>query len=214
MSSTALANGALFVDNYTPSIGHSSCAGVGTRWVEPIINPQTSAPLHPNTTGQQMAFAHLKAAIDASGAGLPNDPATSDPAAGITSLALSKRSFRAAAGKQSRIAGIGAVLRLKLKAAGSVTITYSRKLPGVKRNGVCRATRSRSVSSTKRCTALRRVAGHLHLSGHSGVNVVRLSGRMKGRALAPGNYRLQVAVKWTSRSTSSSDSISFRILPN
>ncbi|WP_436789046.1 SGNH/GDSL hydrolase family protein [Yinghuangia sp. YIM S10712] len=43
----AQANGATYVDIYTPSIGHDACKAAGTRWVEGLSSPF----FHPNATG-------------------------------------------------------------------------------------------------------------------------------------------------------------------
>lgn len=52
LASTAVANGARYVDVYTPGIGHDACQDDGVRWVEGII-PRLlqAAPIHPNATG-------------------------------------------------------------------------------------------------------------------------------------------------------------------
>jgi predicted secreted Zn-dependent protease len=50
----ALANHDIFVDTFTPSIGHNACEPVGKRWIEPIIGSLTGVALHPNATGQQV----------------------------------------------------------------------------------------------------------------------------------------------------------------
>lgn len=50
----AEANGASYIDIYTPSIGHDACRDVATRWVEPPVPGQLNAtPVHPNAAGQQ-----------------------------------------------------------------------------------------------------------------------------------------------------------------
>jgi len=48
----AQAAGAVFVDTYTPSIGHDACPDPATRWIEPLI-PSGGAPMHPNALGEQ-----------------------------------------------------------------------------------------------------------------------------------------------------------------
>ncbi|XVQ15638.1 SGNH/GDSL hydrolase family protein [Spirillospora sp. CA-255316] len=54
------AAGAIYVDTFTPSIGHDACQLPGVRWVEGISDIQNGGPLHPNTTGMQgMANAAL-----------------------------------------------------------------------------------------------------------------------------------------------------------
>jgi hypothetical protein len=48
----ASANGATYVDDYTPSIGHDACKSSGTRWVEPLVPTNAAAPFHPNARGE------------------------------------------------------------------------------------------------------------------------------------------------------------------
>lgn len=63
LATTAAANGATLVDWYTPSIGHDACKGSSTRWVEPLIPGELSAPVHPNKAGMAGAAMALEAAI-------------------------------------------------------------------------------------------------------------------------------------------------------
>jgi lysophospholipase L1-like esterase len=53
LASTAAANGATYVDVYTPSIGHDSCKSSGIRWTEGLFPGSSAAPFHPNATGEQ-----------------------------------------------------------------------------------------------------------------------------------------------------------------
>lgn len=53
LASTAAANGASFVDTYTPSIGHDACQGSGSRWVEGLVPGTSAAPFHPNAAGER-----------------------------------------------------------------------------------------------------------------------------------------------------------------
>jgi hypothetical protein len=63
LATTAATNGATLVDWYTPSIGHDACKGGSTRWVEPLIPGELSAPVHPNKAGMAGAAVALEAAI-------------------------------------------------------------------------------------------------------------------------------------------------------
>jgi lysophospholipase L1-like esterase len=47
----AQANGAVYVDVYTSSIGRDACRSSSTRWVEPLIPANAAAPVHPNARG-------------------------------------------------------------------------------------------------------------------------------------------------------------------
>ncbi len=49
----AKANDAVFVNTFTPSAGHNLCEPVGVRWIEPLFEPLTGVPVHPNALGQE-----------------------------------------------------------------------------------------------------------------------------------------------------------------
>jgi hypothetical protein len=51
LAQQAAANGAVYVDAYTPSIGKDACKSSGTRWVEPLVPGNAAAPFHPNARG-------------------------------------------------------------------------------------------------------------------------------------------------------------------
>jgi hypothetical protein len=51
LAQQAAANGARYVDTYTPSIGHDACKSSSVRWVEPLVPGNTAAPFHPNANG-------------------------------------------------------------------------------------------------------------------------------------------------------------------
>lgn len=53
LAATAAANGATYVDTYTPSIGHDACKSRSVRWVEGLIPGNAAAPFHPNAAGEQ-----------------------------------------------------------------------------------------------------------------------------------------------------------------
>ncbi|MFC3499513.1 SGNH/GDSL hydrolase family protein [Micromonospora krabiensis] len=60
LANTASANGAIYADVYTPSIGRDACKGSSTRWVEGLVPQNSAAPFHPNARGEQgMATALL-----------------------------------------------------------------------------------------------------------------------------------------------------------
>ncbi len=71
LATQASANGAHYVDVYTPGIGHDACQDDGTRWVEPIIpSGLQAAPVHPNATG----MAGMAQAVAARITATPNVP--------------------------------------------------------------------------------------------------------------------------------------------
>jgi lysophospholipase L1-like esterase len=64
----AKAHGAIFVDTFKASEGHNACQAVGTRWIEPLVNPLLGVPVHPNAMGEEqdafdVELAMLKAGL-------------------------------------------------------------------------------------------------------------------------------------------------------
>ncbi len=53
LASTAEAGGAVYVDTYGPSTGHSACVLPHDRWVEPVVPMSAAAPVHPNARGME-----------------------------------------------------------------------------------------------------------------------------------------------------------------
>ena len=49
----AIAQGEVYVDTYTPSIGHDACQPPAIRWTEPLIPASDAAPVHPNRLGME-----------------------------------------------------------------------------------------------------------------------------------------------------------------
>jgi lysophospholipase L1-like esterase len=56
-----------FVDMATPSAPHDACAPAATRWVEPVIHPAGSYPLHPGATGMAGMAGVLERALRSQG---------------------------------------------------------------------------------------------------------------------------------------------------
>jgi hypothetical protein len=63
----ALANGASFVNTYTPSIGHDACKSIGVRYIEPVIPESDAFSVHPNERGMEADAAEVQAAMRAQG---------------------------------------------------------------------------------------------------------------------------------------------------
>jgi lysophospholipase L1-like esterase len=63
LASQASANGAGYVDTYTPTVGHDMCKPAGERWIEPLVAPAPAAPAHPNAQGQQAMAAAVEHAL-------------------------------------------------------------------------------------------------------------------------------------------------------
>jgi hypothetical protein len=67
LSSEASANGASYVDTYTPSIGHDACKSVSVRYVEPVLPESDAFSVHPNERGMGADASELEAAMRAKG---------------------------------------------------------------------------------------------------------------------------------------------------
>ncbi|MFD3373522.1 MULTISPECIES: SGNH/GDSL hydrolase family protein [unclassified Streptomyces] len=63
LASQASANGAGYVDTYTPTVGHDMCKPAGERWIEPLVPEGPAAPAHPNAQGQQTMAATVERAL-------------------------------------------------------------------------------------------------------------------------------------------------------
>jgi lysophospholipase L1-like esterase len=51
LKSVTVANKGVYVDAYTPSIGHDACELPTVRWVEPLAPVPPTYPVHPNQAG-------------------------------------------------------------------------------------------------------------------------------------------------------------------
>lgn len=109
-------------------------------------------------------------------------PTPARPAAArLSAVRLTPSSF-AVRGRRA-----GATLRFTLDRAATVRLQVDRQQPGIRVRGRCVAPGRRA--NGPRCTRWRS-AGSRSITGRSGANSVRFDGRLGGRALAPGRYRL------------------------
>jgi hypothetical protein len=67
LSSDAAANGATYVDTYTPSIGHDACKPLSVRYVEPVLPESDAFSVHPNERGMEADASEVEAAMRAQG---------------------------------------------------------------------------------------------------------------------------------------------------
>ncbi len=132
----------------------------------------------------------------------------------IRSLRLSGRRFRAArSGAAIRAAApLGTRVGYRLNEPAAVTVRYERKTTGRRVGGRCRATTRTNVRRSK-CTRWVLVRGAARHGGKAGANAFRLTGRMRGRAVRVGVYRLRLSARDAARNTSRlRRSPSFRIV--
>jgi hypothetical protein len=67
LANEAALNGAVYVDTYTPSIGHDACKSSSTRWVEPVLPESDAFSVHPNERGMAAEAGLLESAMKADG---------------------------------------------------------------------------------------------------------------------------------------------------
>jgi lysophospholipase L1-like esterase len=63
LARVAAANGATFVDTYTPTIGHDACQSPGVKDIEGLIPASPTYPFHPNRRGEQVMADQVLAAL-------------------------------------------------------------------------------------------------------------------------------------------------------
>ena len=156
---------------------------------------------------------------DPAPAGNPTRSTSSTPLVDIvdpvlSSLRLSSRRFRAArAGRAISAAPLGTRVSYRLSEAATVRVRYERRVTGRRVGSRCRAV-SRRNRSRERCLRFGLVRGLARRrGGTAGANSFRLTGRMNGRALRPGVYRLRLSARDGSGNASSTRrSGSFRIV--
>jgi hypothetical protein len=144
------------------------------------------------------------------GGGQPPPPDVTPPV--ISSFLLSPSSFVAASSGPSATAAakVGTTGVYKLSEAATTTFTVERRSRGVRKGRRCAAGHARRAR--QRCTRYVRQPGSFSLPGTSGLNSFRFTGRIAGRALTRGNYRLVGIAADAAGNHSAATGQSFRIL--
>jgi hypothetical protein len=104
----------------------------------------------------------------------------------VLKLELSPSSFRA---KGPGVKQAGTKVTYKLSGNANVKFTVARGHDGRRQGGKCRKP-SPQNSGGKRCTRYTKLSGSFRDSGNKGENQLHFSGRLNGKALPAGNYRL------------------------
>ncbi len=121
--------------------------------------------------------------------GAPNtDPTAGKPT--LSALGLSSSAFKAArSGPAFTAASVGTTVRYTLSEAGKVRYTVQRKTRGRRLGGRC-VKRTRANRNRPRCTRWVNVSGSFTVTGKAGTNRFRFRGRIGGKRLKLGSYRL------------------------
>jgi hypothetical protein len=127
-------------------------------------------------------------------------------------LALGSRRFAAApSGPSIARAAVGTTVSYRLSEAASVTFTVERSAPGRKVGRRC-VKPSRRNRSRPRCTRYVRLRGSFSHRGQAGRNSFKFTGRLAGRKLRPGSYRLVAVARDAAGNASAAKRVSFRIV--
>lgn len=124
-----------------------------------------------------------------------------------TPPAISELSFARARFK----AGAGSRVRYTLSEAASVRFRVERAAPGRRTGGRCRKPTLQN-RTRPRCTRYVKLRGSITRSGYPGPNSFKFTGRLRGRKLRPGRYRLVATARDAAGNASSPKRAKFRIV--
>ena len=134
----------------------------------------------------------------------------------ISGLALSNARFRAAGSGPSvtiarrRAAPVGTRVSYRDSAAATATLVVQRPAAGRASGGRC-VRPTRANRRRRRCSRWVTVGRFTHVDV-AGVNKLTFSGRVSGRKLAPGRYRLSVSARIGGGRAGAADRIGFRVV--
>jgi hypothetical protein len=129
----------------------------------------------------------------------------------LTVLRLTPARFRAVGGASSRVAKAGATISYALSESARVMFKVQRAVSGRR---VGKACRRQSAKNRKREKCVRHVALKGSLSQHAtaGANKRSFGGRLRGKALVPGSYRLLATPVDAARNRGKQKRANFRVL--
>ena len=128
------------------------------------------------------------------------------------SLSVSPRKFHAASSGGPLVSKGGAKVGVSLSEAATVAFTVQRSRPGRKAKGAC-APVSKDNAQKKHCSLWRTLPQGFSKALPTGASSLRFSGRLGGRKLTPGKYRLLAVATGTTGKASAPASSGFTILP-
>jgi len=126
-------------------------------------------------------------------------------------LSLSPAVFRAAVSGASIASRVGTRVSYELSESAMVRFRVARALGGRRVGGRC-VRLTRSNRRAPRCVRYRLLRGSFSVRGVTGQNRFRFSGRLRGRKLTPGSYRLRGAATDAAGNRSAPKRVNFRIV--
>jgi hypothetical protein len=165
----------------TPVAGHPGISSCSVRYIPPATGSPTITATYGGDANNPTVSATTNALLSQS------------VAAVISGFGVSPPSFFAAPTGPSFVMitrVVGAIVRFRLKAPAVVRFTVQRSRPGRKGSkGLCAAPSKRNAGSA-RCTRFVALPGGFSLKPRVGENSFRFLGRIGGRTLSAGHYRL------------------------
>jgi len=139
----------------------------------------------------------------------PPSPDTTRPV--VTGVRLAPSRFAVVRGRFKPARGRGSLLAFTLSEPGRAVARVDRALPGRRAGRRCVAP-GRARAGARACTRYRRVSGSLAQHTTQGTNLIRITGRVSGRALSRGRYRLTLTVADDAGNVSRPRAVTFTIL--
>jgi hypothetical protein len=136
----------------------------------------------------------------------PAPPTLPDARPQLSSLRLTPARFRATGPGR-----VGTRISYTLSESANVAFKLERLLAGRRRGRKCVAP-GRARRPSRRCTRVRLLRGGLTHQGSAGANSLRFAGRLRGRALPAGRYRLRGRATDSANQTSELARAAFRIV--
>ena len=193
------------LDNSTSGLYFTNAPAVAlplVKYFQPAIaDGATGAPNNQQVNVELLMNADVTPTI-------PGVPPTPAPTPVLTKLRLQPRTFRAAKSGGSvarRRPPIGTTVSYTLSTEATVVFRAQRAAHGRKRAGKCK-----KGGRGRRCTRYVAVPGSFSVGGVAGVNKLKFTGRLAGRKLRRGRYRL-VAAPSTSTKKGKPARATFRI---
>jgi hypothetical protein len=125
----------------------------------------------------------------------------------LRQLTISPSAFTAANSGPALVASVGGRVFFRLTEPAKTTFTVQRAVKGRKKGKKCKAGRKKG----KRCTTYKKVKGSFTHKGTKGLNSFRFMGRLRGKRLKKGRYRLKAVATDAARNKAKPVYRKFRI---
>jgi hypothetical protein len=102
-------------------------------------------------------------------------------------------------------------VRYRVSEAGTARFTVERRAKGRKKGKRCVAPTKKNAKA-KRCTRYVKLKGSFSRASTAGLNSFRFTGRLRGRKLRPGRYRLVMVAIDAAKNKSKPKRVKFRIV--